>query len=84
MSSKQETYLTTCAKKAHAGQISFFNLESSRNPTEAIVLRQHRLLSVALIFDFVPNIKPATWSDCRNLGEEALKKETAETKKGQN
>ena len=59
---------TTCVKKTHAGQVSFFNFKVSRNPTEAIVLRQHRLLSVALIFDFVPNIKPATWSDCRNLG----------------
>lgn len=88
MFSKQKLIYNLCFKKTPLlGKSPFFHFKVSRHPTEAIVLRQHRLLSVALIFDFVPNIKPATWSDCRNLGDgsrEALKEETAETKKGHN
>ena len=68
--SKQKLIYNLCFKKTPLlGKSPFFNFKVPRNPTEAIVLRQHRLLSVALIFDFVPNIKPATWSDCRNLDD---------------
>lgn len=65
------TYLFICVSRKHPfwANLLVFYCKVPRNPTEAIVLRQHRLLSVALIFDFVPNIKPATWSDCRNLDD---------------